>query len=87
MAPFRWPNVEYDIQLALEVVSQKPEKPADWEVIAEGLSKEFSKGEGKKVEIKGRGCKERMERIIAKFKTEDKRSLKRYIIFKIVTFR
>jgi hypothetical protein len=76
MAPFRWANVEYDIQLAVEVTSQKPEKPADWEVIAEALSKEFSKW-GKQVEIKGRGCKERMERIIAKFKTEDKRSLKR----------
>lgn len=76
MAPFRWPDPLYDIALAREVAAKRPQKPQDWDAIAEVLSKDFST-EDKPVELKGRACKDRMNLLITKYKAEDARSLKR----------
>ena len=76
MSQFRWPDLHHDVSLAKEVVSARPRKGADWEKIAVTLSALFSTGE-KPVELKGRGCRERLDRLLEKFKTEDSKSLKR----------
>ena len=76
MAPFRWPDPLYDIALAREVAAKRPQKPQDWDAIAEVLSKDFST-EDKPVELKARACKDRMNLLITKYKEEDARSLKR----------
>ena len=78
MAPtkaFRWPDNKQDIALATEVAAFSPVKPKDWEAIAARLSKMFTT-ESTQVELKGRGCRERLERLIDKFKAEDAKALK-----------
>ncbi|CAB4045983.1 Hypothetical predicted protein, partial [Paramuricea clavata] len=75
MAPFRWPAIANDLMLATEVAARNPKSGAEWETIACVLSREFSTDD-RNVEVTGRACRERMERLIAKYKEEDKRSLK-----------
>ena len=53
------------------------QKTAEWNAIAATLSEAFSTPE-MKVEVKGRGCRERMERLIEKHKKKDSVALKRY---------
>ena len=76
MPQFRWPSVEHDIALAKEVVGRRPTKLSDWETIARVLSSAFT-SPSKVVDIRGRGCRERMERLLMKFRSEDRKSLKR----------
>lgn len=76
MPQFRWPELQHDISLAREVAGSRPSKPSDWETIAGTLSVAFSTEE-KAVELKGRGCRERLERLLEKFKSDDSKSLKR----------
>lgn len=76
MAPFRWPSIRHDLALAKEVASTAPEKPAEWDTLAAKLSEAFST-DAKVVEVKGRGCRERIERLIDKYKKEDAKALKR----------
>ena len=68
----------HDVALAREVMSCRPNKPQEWEEIAEKLSTAFST-EGKTVELKGRGCRERMDRLLDKYKSDDSKSLKRLV--------
>ena len=75
MPGFRW-EVNHDIALASEVVSKRPQKPADWIDLAEARSRSFSTEE-KPVQLKGRGCKERMDLLLKKYKDDDKKALKR----------
>ena len=77
MAPFRWPTTSNDIMLATEVAERKLKSPADWETIAGILSQAFS-SDDKQVDLTGRACRERLERLINKFKEEDKKSLKKW---------
>ena len=77
MPPFRWPSIQHDIALAKEVAASAPEKPADWDNLAARLSFAFSTDESI-VELKGRGCRERMNRLLEKYKQEDAKALKRY---------
>ena len=77
MAPFPWPELSHDKALLLEVATKKPERPADWEDIALNLSLAFSTPNNA-VEIKGRACRERLDRLIHKFKNEDAKALRRY---------
>ena len=51
-------------------------KPSDWENIAARLSELFF-SESTKVELKGRGRRERVDRLIEKFKAEDAKALER----------
>ena len=74
MPGFRW-EVNHDIALALEVVSKRPQKPADWINLAEALGKSFSTENP--VQLKGRGCKERLDLLLKKYKDDDKKALKR----------
>ena len=78
MPSFRWPETRHDIALAKEVASRRPVKPLDWDAIASDINASFSTVE-KPVELKGRGCRERMDRLLDKFKSEDARSLKRLV--------
>ena len=73
MPQFRWPEVQHDIILAREAAAKRPLKLP----IAKTLSSAFSTS-SRPVHLKGRGCKERMDRLLAKFNSEDKQSLKRY---------
>ena len=54
MAPFRWPSIQNDLALAIEVASRKPETHQDWDEIASVLSEVFS-SDSNRVDLKGRG--------------------------------
>ena len=58
------------------MVSTRPTKPGDWEEVATALNAAFSTPQ-KEVRLKGRGCRERMELLVKKYKEEDARALKR----------
>ncbi|CAB3995591.1 Hypothetical predicted protein [Paramuricea clavata] len=77
MGPFRWPMLQNDVDLAKEVVATRPEKPSDWDNIASRLNPIFSLTNGKAVVLKGRSCRERMERLLKKYKADDSAALKR----------
>lgn len=62
--------------LAKEVAQDSPEKPDEWEAVDKRLSKAFSM-DSYTVELKGRGCLEKMDRILTKYKEEDVKGLKR----------
>ena len=51
----------HDVALAKNVICFRPTKPVDWDEIAAKLSEAFSAAKGKLVELKGRGCRERMD--------------------------
>lgn len=76
MTPFRWPETCHDLALAKEVAPYIPEKPQEWEDIAKRLSEAFST-EAKQMELKGKGCRERMERILDRYKEENAKALRR----------
>lgn len=76
MPNFRWPLLQHDISLAKEVVSRRPEKTNDWDMIAKELSKNFSTPD-KPVVLKGRACKDRLELLVKKYRDEDARALRR----------
>ena len=86
MAPFRWPLVQHDVDLAKEVVASRPEKACDWDDIASRLNPLFSLTSGKAVELKGRSCRERMERLLNKHKADDASALRRYYIIRTSLF-
>lgn len=75
MPGFRW-DCTHDLALATEVVTRRPNKPADWADLAEALNSAFSTEE-KPVQLKGRGCKDRLDLLLKKYKDEDKKALKR----------
>ena len=75
MAPFRWPNTVHNIVLAMEYTANRPQKPQDWDVIDDTLSKNFSTMD-KQVKLKGRACKDQLLLLITKYGVEDARSLK-----------
>ena len=76
MHAFCWNDKAHDIAL-VKVVACHPSKPLDWDSIATWLNAVFATEE-KPVELKGRGCRERLDRLLEKFKAEDTKSLKRY---------
>ena len=76
MSTFRWSAITHDIALAKEVAQEKPEKPQDWEEIAAVLSIAFSTEE-RVVKLKGRGCRERMDRLLNRWQQENIMALKR----------
>lgn len=76
MAPFRWPSIHNDLVLAKEVASRKPQAHQEWDELATVLSEVFS-SDSNRVELKGRGCRERLARLIEKNEQDDKKSLKK----------
>ena len=76
MPGFRWPYIAQDIALATEVAAVRPNKLTDWEAIAKTLTSLFSTTD-KHVSLKGRGCKDRMDLLLRKYREEDSKSLKR----------
>ena len=78
MPSFLWPDPYHNITLAKKVVVRCPVKPLDWENIATTLNVAFSR-EDKPVDLKGRGCRERKDRLIEKYRAEDIRPLKRFV--------
>jgi hypothetical protein len=76
MAPFRWPSSKHDLLLAIEVTARHPQTKQEWLDVALILSKEFSTP-GKQISLKGRACRERIERLLEKYQQEDKKALKR----------
>ena len=59
-----------------EIVARRPSKADKCEDIAQFLSSLFSI-ENNRVVLKGRGCRERSEPLISKFKSEECKALKR----------
>lgn len=76
MPSFRWPAIQHDIALAKEVISKRPKGAGEWDIIASSLNEAFST-EDKSVCLKGRGCRDRINRLVEKYRSEEKRSLKR----------
>ena len=77
MALFRWPTTSNDIMLATESAARKPKSPADWETIA-GILSQAVGSDDKQVDLTARACRERLERLINKFKEADKKALKKW---------
>ena len=75
MPGFRY-ELKRDLALATEVASTRPTKPAEWESVASMLSQQFSTDD-KPVQLKGRGCKERLELLLKKYNDDDKKALKK----------
>ena len=72
MAPFRWPEMKHKLALAKDEAKYFPEKPQlqEWDEVDKILSKAFS-ADDNQVGVKGRGCREKMDRILEKIKSED----------------
>ena len=66
MAPFRWPEMKHELALAKEVAKYFPEKPQEWDEVAKIISEAFSTDD-KQVEVKGRGYREKMARLLEKY--------------------
>ena len=80
MAPFGWPCLNCDMMMAIDILANKPEKVSEWDAIADRLSAAFSQANnGKVVELKARGSKDRMERLLKKYEIDDSRSLKSFV--------
>ena len=75
--------VQMALDLAIEVDAARPEKSSDWDLIAAKLSNHFSTPE-KPVELTGRSCRERMDRVLEKYKSEESRSLIRCLHILII---
>ena len=56
--------------------ARRPYLTKDWEAIAKILGTIFSTEE-KSIELTGRACRKRMDRLLNKFQQEDKKSLKK----------
>ena len=76
MPAFRWPEAWHDIALAKEAIACRPSTPVEWDEVTARLSEAFSAAD-QPVELQGRGCRERLDRLLQKFKSDDSRSLKR----------
>ena len=63
MALFQQSEMKHELALAQEVAKYFPEKPQEWDEVAKILSKAFSTDD-KQVEVKERGCREKMDRIL-----------------------
>ena len=85
MPAFRWPYLVHDVVLATEVVSTRPFNATEWDQVAKKLSSSFSTPQ-REVELKGRGCRERMELLVRKYKFEDARALKRLDIVNFLKY-
>ena len=72
----RWPSIHNDLALAKEVPSRKPQVHQEWNELATVLSEVFS-SDSNRVELKGRGCRERLARLIEKNEQDDKNRKKR----------
>ena len=59
-----------------KILRPNPEKPDEWEAIAKRLGEVFST-DSNTVELKGRGCREKMDRILTKYKAEEVKDLKK----------
>ena len=64
------------IQMAKEVAFRKPQTHQEWDELATVLSEVFT-SDSNRVELKGRGCRERLARLIEKNEQDDKKSLKK----------
>ena len=64
MAPFRKTDVKHEQALAKEVAKYFPEKPQESDEVGKILSKAFSTDDK---QVKGRECREKMDRILVKY--------------------
>ena len=57
----------------MEVIQLRPGKAEDWDAVAASLTSAFNLTEP----LKGRGCREHLELLVKKYKSEDNKALKR----------
>ena len=76
MASFCWPEAWHELALAKEVAQDSPKKPDEWEAVDKRLGKAFST-DSFTVELKGKSCREKIDRILTKYREEDVKALKR----------
>ena len=75
MPGFRY-DLRHDLALANEVAVMRPSKLPEWESVATKLSIQFSTDE-KPVQLKRRGCRERLELLLKKYQEDGKKALKK----------
>ena len=75
--PFRW-SLPQDIALCEEVRNTRPERLEQWQTIANLLNKAFST-EKFEMDVRGRGCRERLNLLVRKYREEDRKSLRRSV--------
>ena len=63
MPDFQWPEAWQEFAVAKKVVCACPSKPVEWDEVAAKLSQAFSNMDWQ-VELKGKGCRERMDRLL-----------------------
>ena len=68
--------MHYNLTLATETASRRPNRPTDWDAIADKLSEQFSKP-GNPIQLKGLSCQEQLDLLLRRYVDEDKKSLKR----------
>ena len=68
--------MHHDLALATETASRRPNRPTDWDAIADKLSEQFSKL-GNPIQLKGISCREQLDLLSRRYVDEDKKSLKR----------
>ena len=78
MPYFRWPLLYHNISLVKDVISVRPEKACDWDMIAAKLSALFSTDD-KPISIEGRACRERLDQLLKKYREQDAKALKRLV--------
>ena len=67
------------VSASRQVMSRRPERPAEWEKRVERLSEAFS--EENVVELRGRGCRERKDRLLAKHQQDHAKALKSWVVW------
>jgi len=82
MAPFRWKKIEDDLALCKQYVGDKPDKPSKWDKLASTLSALFNRMTNNEVDVNltGRGCREHLDLLVKKYKSEERAALKRYVL-------
>ena len=75
--PFRW-SLPQDIALCEEVRNTRPDRLEQWQTIADRLNKAFSTEEFE-MDVRGRGCRERLNLLVRKYREEDRKSLRRSV--------
>lgn len=84
MAPFCWPKVEQDIVLCKEITVQCPTKAETGRTL-QFLSNLFTT-ENNPVKLNGWGCCEQSELLVIKYKSEERKALKREVKPLLVLF-
>ena len=66
--------MKHELAVAKEVAKYFPEKPQEWDEVANILSKVFSTDD-KQVEVKEGGCREKINKKLEKYKSQEAKAV------------